>query len=104
MGLASDGSFGDGIDVFGGSFVPTVSVTRSLVRGGVRAGIANFVANVQLLDNRIGCNGIDLNGEDGSSPFVFDDQGGNVCGCETEEPCKVLSTDLAPPGTPQLPE
>lgn len=106
VAAAQDATFGDGIDVFGGGTVtPTMTVTRSSVFRAARAGIANFASVVGLVDSRIGCNGIDVNGESTDTvPFVFDDQGGNLCGCETEEPCKVLSTDLQPPGVPTAPD
>ena len=106
VAAAQDGTFGDGIDVFGGgSVTPTMNITRSSVFRAARAGIANFASVVSLLDSRIGCNGIDVNGESTDAvSFIFEDQGNNVCGCDTEDPCKVLTTDLAPPGVPTAPE
>ena len=64
VAAAQDGTFGDGIDVFGGGSVTrTMNITRSSVFRAARAGIANFASVVSLLDSRIGCNGIDVNGE-----------------------------------------
>jgi hypothetical protein len=99
---AGDGSFGDGIDLFGGIVTTSVTISGCEVRGAARAGIANFVSGVSLVDTRVACNGIDLNAEASSTgeQYVFSDQGGNVCGCDVEEPCKVFTTGLTPPGTP----
>ena len=99
-----DGAFGDGIAAFSGTFSAVVEIHGSEVREATRAGVGAFAAAVAMADTRLICNGIDLNGEDGTVPHRFDDLGGNVCGCEQEEACKVLSTSLAPPGLPETPE
>jgi hypothetical protein len=52
-----------------------------------------------LRDNTIDCNPIDLNGEVFQGlGFSFEDQGGNVCGCGSDQRvCTALSTQLEPP-------
>jgi hypothetical protein len=98
-----DGFFGDGIDAFGGVPPGTVTLTNSEVKNAARAGIANFNSIVTMSNNRFGCNGIDLNGENLSGAFVFDDQGDNVCGCgDSYSSCKVISANLEPPTAPPI--
>jgi hypothetical protein len=99
-----DGAFGDGMAAFYGTYATTLEIRGAEVREASRAGVAAFASTVVMGDTRLSCNGIDLNGEDGSVPFAFDDQGDNQCGCGVDEPCKVLSTSLQPPGAPSVPE
>lgn len=97
-----DGTFGDGISVV--TTDPTLpgvaELTRVTVRDNARAGVGVFGATASLSDSAVGCNGFDLNAETlaGVAPVVTD-LGGNLCGCEGDEACKVLSSSLAPPDT-----
>jgi hypothetical protein len=95
----ADGSFGDGIAVIGNT-PAHLRVTGSRVTHAARSGIANFSATVTIGTSTVTCNGFDLDGEAVSGPFVFDDLGGNLCGCEALGACKVLTAALGPPGAP----
>jgi len=97
--------FGDGIGasatiIWLPDIIPTtLTVTRATIEGVPRAGVSNFAANVSISGSWLDCNAIDLDGEpiDGID-FVFDDLGGNDCGCGDERSeCKVLTTDIGPP-------
>ncbi|RLB47207.1 MAG: hypothetical protein DRI90_26585, partial [Deltaproteobacteria bacterium] len=97
--------FGDGIGasstiIWLPDIIPTtLAVTRATIEGVPRAGVSNFAANVSISGSLLDCNAIDLDGEpiDGID-FVFDDLGGNDCGCGDERgACKVLTTDIGPP-------
>jgi hypothetical protein len=91
----SFGSFGDGLLASTGS---TLTVAESTIVGSARAGVANFSANIVIAASRLECNQIQLDGEQISGPFSFDDQGGNSCSCGAESStCKVQSASLAPP-------
>lgn len=105
----ADGAFGDGVTVIATDQLPaTASLTEVRVVGNGRAGVASFGGHVQVEDSSIDCNPIALNGEEsfllfGSElvvPSVFEDLGGNRCGCgEQVGDCAVLSSgiDVPPP-------
>jgi hypothetical protein len=91
-----DGSNGDGVTCTQAS---TLSLTRSRVVRGARAGIAAWGSSVTLSSSSIGCDAFDLDGEPdidgtGSSEFSLDQ---TTCGCETAESCQVLHTQLVAP-------
>ena len=94
------GEFGDGIVLLGGIAEASVRVENSRVQDATRAGAVNFGATFEVGSTTFECNGIDLDGEHFVElDFSFEDLGGNTCGCDGEvETCKVLSTNLAPPG------
>jgi hypothetical protein len=99
-----DNTFGDGIDIFGGDPQSFATVRSSAVSNAARAGIANFASAVTVGSNTLRCNGVDLNGEDGMlHDYAFIDEGGNVCGCPDQAPCKVFSSMLTPPTAPMPP-
>ncbi|RLB56456.1 MAG: hypothetical protein DRI90_18685 [Deltaproteobacteria bacterium] len=95
----SDGLFGDGVVVVSVLEPASAVVTDSRVTESARAGLASFGAAVTLGGSALGCNTIDLNGEVFlGQPFVFEDLGGNGCGCpDATGPCKAISAGLAPP-------
>jgi hypothetical protein len=98
----ADGAFGDGIAVDGEPGATTVALTGVHVEGSARAGVGNFAATVLLEGSSFSCNLVDLNGETLGLGFVFDDRGGNTCGCSPQpQPCRVLSSHLEPPSPPQ---
>ncbi len=74
-------------------------ITGSWVTESARAGLSSFGAGVTLGGSALHCNTIDLNGEVSYDlPFVFEDLGGNGCGCpEATGACKAISPGLAPP-------
>lgn len=106
-GSAFNGILGDGLAAVSSLALPvSVTVTASLLQDNARAGMASFGASVSLSDTALECNVLQLNGERDygllgeplSIPFMFDDLGGNRCGCgDLEEPCTVLSSGLVPP-------
>lgn len=101
-GTAPDdhGGFGDGIAVASHFGWPArATVLGCHVADSARAGIASFGAQILLGGTQVDCNSIDLDGEEnGGAPFVFEDLGGNVCGCSGESRfCQVLSSNLEPP-------
>lgn len=97
QGRERDGAFGDGIIIADRATAPVI-VDRVHVGGSARAGLANFGGSVRLSASTLDCNTLDLAGEPLVSPFEFLDLGGNFCGCgEAFEPCRVVSSNLAPP-------
>jgi hypothetical protein len=101
------GSLGDGIVAFTDPVAPTtLDLVASTVANMPRAGVASFGARVTLERTRLECNAIQLDGEAEyslrgapvSQPFLFEDLGGNRCGCgEQRGECAVLSSHLEPP-------
>ncbi len=93
-----DGTFGDGVALVQSDGGATGTITGSFVNENARAGLANFGATLAIGGNRIRCSSVDLNGELNKTEFVYNDLGGNTCGCpEAVEACQVLSANLAPP-------
>lgn len=96
----SDGGFGDGVAV--ASFLgqpASCSIDGSHIESSARAGVASFGASLALGMTMVECNPIALNGEElNGSDFVFEDRGGNACGCaDASDTCIVLSANLEPP-------
>ncbi len=81
-------------------------VDESAILRAPRAGVSDFGGDVELHDTRVACSGLALDGEEqpkdggGTSPYAFQDLGGNVCGCDHDEPCHVVSSKLTPPEPP----
>jgi hypothetical protein len=88
--------FGDAILVSLGS---TAYIIDNYTMNSMRAAIANFGSFAALSDNRLSCQSMDLNGEPlGDDDFIFDDLGGNLCGCPfANGNCGVTSSSVAPP-------
>ncbi len=96
----SDGFFGDGVAVFSAhDALASATITGALIADSPRAGLASFGAFVSLGSTRIQCAGYELEGEPfGGQDFVFEDRGGNGCGCPTADGvCVAESAGLAPP-------
>jgi hypothetical protein len=95
----ADGRFGDGILALGELLAPTeVDVSASTVSDNQRVGIVSFGATVRVGSTRLICNAIDLDGEQWETAYLFEDLGGNQCGCEQTEVCHVISSNLEAPG------
>jgi hypothetical protein len=97
---ANDGSGGDGMAVAADLSSATATITASRVEGSARAGIAVFGAALSLDSTELGCNAIELDGEqEYGQDFQFDASGGgNSCDCPgATVTCQVLSSGLAPP-------
>jgi hypothetical protein len=103
----ASGDFGDGIIASEWIFVlelfeASMTVDRVTVEDSARAGIVAFSAEVSVADSALECNVIQLDKEpvlDGSP--IFEDRGGNHCGCaEASEACKVLTSNIEPPQPP----
>jgi hypothetical protein len=102
--LANDiGWFGDGIHASCRSEHPSVvSLSSVRIESSARAGISNFAAQIDLAGTTIQCSAFDIEGEPSNGhPFIFNDLGGNACGCpEANRACEVLSANLEPPPLP----
>jgi hypothetical protein len=90
------GWFGDGLDAY---LCPLVIVTGNRIHESARAGIANFGSTMKLGSNDIACAGYELEGEDYQGvAFVFENLGGNGCGCPfAEGVCVVESAGIQAP-------
>jgi hypothetical protein len=94
----ADALFGDGIDVFTLGSPAAVQIVASRIEQGARAGVASFGAHVSLADTQIYCHGFDLNGEShAGQPHLFEDLGGNECGCGEPVDCTLDTATLQPP-------
>jgi hypothetical protein len=92
----ADGLFGDGIAIAGSSASATLTAIR--VEESARSGVSNFGAHISIVTTHIQCSAFDLIGE----PFtnmdpIFENRGGNLCGCGSTTSCKSVSAGLAPP-------
>lgn len=96
------GELGDGIAVVSRS-QDAVELSGVRVERSARAGVSSFGAAVRLGAVVLECNAIDLDGETNfGAEALFDDGGGNACGCDGQSrPCKALSASLAPPTAPE---
>jgi hypothetical protein len=92
--------FGDGVGVYATGPPAHASLSRVRVERASRAGVASFGGTAELRSVELECNSIDLDAETtGGVAAVFDDRGGNVCGCAgVSEPCTAVSSSLGPPG------
>jgi len=105
---ASDGLLGDGVSLVSEDWIPNVSegglasvvLSASRIESSPRAGVSSFGGSVQLGGTALDCNAIPLDGEQSDAlAYAFEDQGGNACACSGAEViCKVLSSNLEPPG------
>jgi hypothetical protein len=99
-----EGWFGDGIFVMsaGDTRPAVVSLSSVVIESSARAGLSNFGGHVDMADTTIQCSAFDIEGEPfGEKPFVFNDLGGNLCGCpEANRACEVVSANLEPPPLP----
>lgn len=77
----------------------SVDILGSRIAGSPHVGVGVFASSATLQGSEIVCNEIQLNGETTQSmPFTVTDAGDNWCGCgAAAEPCKVLSSAIAPP-------
>lgn len=95
------GQFGDGLSVFSPPphELATVHLSSVRIESSQRAGVSNFGGTIDFADTVLQCSAFDIEGEPaGERPFVFNDLGGNVCGCpEAKDACEVLSVNLEPP-------
>jgi hypothetical protein len=93
---ASDGRFGDGVDVFLSGYV---KLMNTYISNNARAGLANFGSHVQIKDNQLCCNAFDFEGEQyQGQDFQFENLGGNQCGCPIPNgDCQVFSEGIEPP-------
>ena len=93
------GLYGDGLSITFADGVGTLDVMGSTIVDNVRAGIANFGADVMLGGSALPCNGFALAGEPHAGrDHVYDDLGDNRCGCPAEDGgCAVQSTTIGPP-------
>jgi hypothetical protein len=103
---AADGGFGDGVAAWRVEDITddqapfaTLALDGVRIERSARAGVASFGASVTMRSSLLACHPVLLDGERaGEVDASFEDGGGNRCGCdEQEEPCKVLSSSLAPP-------
>jgi hypothetical protein len=93
-----DGLFGDGVAVMNLGGGSSATITGARIEDAVRAGVAVFGSATALGQSRIGCNLVDLVGNDFSgAPVALDNLGGNECGCDQPKACKVLASELEPP-------
>jgi hypothetical protein len=90
----NDGRFGDGIAVE----VGTADLRGITVIGSPRAGVSNFGSQVRMQGSVLECNTFPLDAEVEDVQPIFEDLGGNSCGCQgVAEDCKILSSGLEPP-------
>jgi len=97
-----DGLFGDGLDVMSYFAPASAIVTNTRIDHNVRAGIASFGASVTLGGTELTCNSINLSGQSlEGGDFVFEDLGGNACGCDAlVDSCTLVGATLEPPTQP----
>ena len=90
--------YGDGLVVFAWDGDASATITACRLQNNARAGAATFGGALAAGNTLFACNIFDVDGEpwDGR-PYEFTNLGGNVCGCGTEEQCKVVSSQLEPP-------
>jgi len=96
---ALDGAFGDGVAVWSDEGSASAVLTSSRLEGSTRAGLSSFGGHVSLGATLLRCNPIDLDGEPyAEMPPVFEDLGGNACGCDDPSlACQAKSAGLSPP-------
>jgi hypothetical protein len=93
------GLYGDGICLDSPAGYPTTAtITDTAVSQSARAGVLNVGSHAIVSRSLFLCQAFDMDGENGDTPFQFDDRGGNGCGCPAAvAPCQVLSASLQPP-------
>jgi len=90
-------TFGDGIMV--GTYVARsfLHLERSAIVDVARAGVSVFGSDAEVSETRFSCAAFDLDIESAASGApALADLGGNVCGCETRQPCRGQTANLAP--------
>lgn len=94
-----DGLFGDGIAALSDVSPSTAFVSETLVDQSARAGVASFGSALGLARTTIRCAAFALEGQNAAlQDYVFDDLGGNRCGCpDPTDSCHVVSNGLEPP-------
>jgi hypothetical protein len=92
------------LDVFGDGLVVSIlyddargQLSNVLIDDNGRAGVASFGATVTLQDSALKCNPLDLTAGEEAVATVFEDRGGNECGCEQAAECRLVTTSVAPP-------
>jgi hypothetical protein len=92
----SDGFFGDGVDAF---LCPEVILTGNYIGHSARAGVASFGSTMKLGSNDIACAGYELEYEEYYGvPGVFQNDGGNECGCPIADGvCVAETAGVTPP-------
>jgi hypothetical protein len=102
------GQLGDGVVAISFFDEPaelaTASVHDTITRGNERAGLATFGATSTVGETDIACNGINLNGESlHENAYQLEVESGVHCfSCEGPVTCKVLSSTLEPPPSPEV--
>ncbi|AGP33853.1 right-handed parallel beta-helix repeat-containing protein [Sorangium cellulosum] len=100
LGRALDGGNGYGIIAYNDETgLANVLVRDSVMARSAGAGIYNHGATVQIASTTFTCEPLDIVRDvDELSPAVYEDLGGNVCGCEGRTiDCKAEPTRLEPP-------
>ena len=90
---------GEGIIVVSNPDPASVVITRTLIERSALAAVASWGAHATIGDSSMSCQAFDLDRElwEGVEG-VFEDLGGNLCGCpEATATCQAVSADLAPP-------
>ncbi|WP_437486651.1 right-handed parallel beta-helix repeat-containing protein [Sorangium sp. So ce1014] len=111
LGRVLDGTNGCGIIAYNNETgQANVLVRDSVIERSAAAGIYNFGATVQIASTTFTCEPLDIvRYVDERSPAVYEDLGGNVCGCEGRTiDCRAEPTRIEPPRAlpppPPLPE
>jgi hypothetical protein len=93
---ALGGAFGDGVVAWNGSYV---IMEENHIFSSERAAVSNFGSYVAMDSNSMACQSFDMDGEPFCGlNFIYDDLGGNVCGCPVPDGvCHVVSSSLQPP-------
>jgi hypothetical protein len=94
--------YGDGIFVLGNNTLeppPTLTLIDCISRDNARGGVVSLAATIRMSGGAMVCNPIQLIGESFNGiPYQIADEGSNVCTCgDATEPCRALSSDVAPP-------
>ncbi|WP_437505424.1 hypothetical protein [Sorangium sp. So ce1099] len=100
LGRTLDGRNGWGIIAYNNETgQANVLVRDSVIERSAAAGIYNLGATVQIASTTFTCEPLDLvNHVDERSPAVYEDLGGNVCGCEGRTiDCRAEPTSIEPP-------
>jgi len=90
------GNFGDAVLV---AAAGSVWIGNTLLEDTARAGIANWGSFVDVGDTKIQCSAFHIEGEPfpPGQNFVYNDRGGNKCGCpDATGVCEAVSAGLAP--------
>jgi len=96
---STEGFFGDSMGVVADAQPFHLELSGSVLTQSARAGLSLFGGSSTIASSRIGCSPLAIASEPtlAGVDAVVIDAGGNRCGCETEEPCKMSSTGVSPP-------